>query len=69
MKVSQLFREKLKGTSVKADLAKEIGVAYSTIVRWYYYKNEKFARLDVVKAIEKVTGLNEKEIFENGSNN
>lgn len=64
MKVSQLFREKLKGTSVKADLAKEIGVAYSTIVRWYYSQNEKFANLKVIEAIKKVTGLKQEEIFE-----
>lgn len=54
----------MRGTSIKAQLASKLNVAYSTIVRWYYKENDKFARLDVIQAITELTGLTQEEIFE-----
>lgn len=69
MRLSPLALEKLKPASIQTKIAAELGVSYSAVSKWYYQDNDKFAHLRVIKAIEKITGLKQKQIFENESNN
>ncbi|WP_018676406.1 hypothetical protein [Riemerella columbina] len=64
MKVSQLLREKLRPDKVKSNLCLELGVSRSTLDRWLARENEKIANLIVIKAITKLTGLTQEQIFE-----
>ena len=68
MALSKILREKLTSDSVKMPLALEMGVAYSTLVRWMLDDQKRFETLDNIAAIEKITGLKQEEMFDNSEN-
>lgn len=64
MTLTKAFRAAIKDDKVKMNLALEIGVTYITLQRWLTKDNEKFATLKNIAAIQKITGLRQKQIFE-----
>lgn len=64
MTISHEFKEAIKEDSVKCRLAPEIGISYSSLIRWITKDNSKFATLPVLAAIERITGLKQDQVFE-----
>lgn len=64
MKITKKFRQAIKSGQLKMRLCLELGITQDSLYRWLLYDNEKFAHLKVIKAVTKLTGLTQEEMFE-----
>lgn len=58
------FREKMKDDNIKMDLAKALGVSYSTMTRRLkLHKHDEITKPKYLKVLSDVTGIPQSEIF------
>ena len=58
------FQEKMKDDNIKMDLAKALGVSYSTMTRRLkLHKYDEITKPKYLKVLSEVTGIPQSEIF------
>ena len=63
MELTTKFKETVKPERVRMQIALEAGETFSTLTRWVNTKSELLTQKRILKAIEKITGLKENQIF------
>ncbi|MCT7905256.1 Uncharacterised protein [Candidatus Ornithobacterium hominis] len=63
MKLSPIVLEKLNADITKLQLAQEMNVKFTTVDNWIKARQNRFENFKVMKAVEKVTGINIKDQF------